>query len=293
MRMRLLILTCAALASLTAGAASAQEINSERRPSHCIAYVENTPGVEVIRVASDAAPLPVGFGDALAPETIRISYLDHAMFLIETPGRLTVVTDYNGFIGPTDFAPDVVTMNHAHGTHWTASPDPRIAHVLPGWNTEGDGPVVHRLDLGEMLVRNVTTDIRGRFGGPREADGNSIFIFEVGGLCIGHLGHLHHEPTPEQYAAIGRLDVVMAPVDGGMTLPLPDMIAILKRVRAAIVIPSHWFSTGSLRAFVAGMEDRFRVDIRSERGIEVSLMTLPREPTIVVLPPLMLGLEDR
>jgi L-ascorbate metabolism protein UlaG (beta-lactamase superfamily) len=290
--MRRAMLSLAILAALFAATASAQDAPTERTPSHCIAFVENTPGVELIRVASTDAPLPVGFGEALAPETIRISYLDHAMFLIETPGGLTVVTDYNGFVGPVDFAPDVVTMNHAHGTHWTASPDPRIEHVLQGWNPDGDGPIVHHLDLGEMLVRNVPTDIRGRFGGASEADGNSIFIFEVGGLCIGHLGHLHHEPSPEQYAAIGRLDVVMAPVDGGLTLPLPDMIAILKRVRAAIVIPSHWFSSASLQTFIAGMEDQFRVEIRSERDIEVSLRTLPRQQTIVVLPPRFLGLED-
>ena len=61
----------------------------------------------------------------MPPETVRISYIDHAMFLIQTPGGLSVVTDYNGFIGPAEFIPDVVTMNHAHGTHWTAAPDPR------------------------------------------------------------------------------------------------------------------------------------------------------------------------
>ena len=75
----------------------------------------------------------------------------------------------------------------------------------------------HYLDLGEILVRNVTTDIRGGFDTRRINDGNSIFVFEVAGLCIGHLGHLHHEPTDAQYAALGRLDVVMAAVDGGLT----------------------------------------------------------------------------
>ncbi len=66
-----------------------------------------------------------------------------------------------------------------------------------------------------MLVRNVSTDIRSQFGGTEDR-GNSIFVFEVAGLCIGHLGHLHHEPNDAQYAALGRLDVVMAPVDGAM-----------------------------------------------------------------------------
>ena len=45
-----------------------------------------------------------------------------------------------------------------------------------------------------MLVRNVPTDIRGWGGQAIENYGNSIFVFEAEGLCIGHLGHLHHEP---------------------------------------------------------------------------------------------------
>ena len=44
--------------------------------------------------------------------------------------------------------------------------------------------------VDDVYIRNVPTDIRN--GGAMEADGNSIFIFEVAGLCIGHLGHLHH-----------------------------------------------------------------------------------------------------
>jgi hypothetical protein len=70
------------------------------------------------------------------------------------------VTDYSGFIGPADF----VTMNHAHSTHSIAAPDPRIPHVLRGWNPDGTGPAEHRLYLGEMLVRNVPTDIQGALG---------------------------------------------------------------------------------------------------------------------------------
>jgi L-ascorbate metabolism protein UlaG (beta-lactamase superfamily) len=265
---------------LAAGAAAAQD----RRPSHCIALVENTPGLAVLHRASYQPPVP--------DEFVRLNYIDHAMFLLQTSGGLSVVTDYSGYLGPAEIVPDVVTMNHAHSTHWTAAPDPRIPHVLTGWNAAGDGPADHHLDLGEMLVRNVPTDIRGRFGGGVERDGNSIFIFEVAGLCIGHLGHLHHEPTPEQYAAIGRLDVVMAPVDGGLTLPLPTMIRVLQRLRASVVIPMHWFSGYALEQFLAGMEEEFRVERREGRALEVSLRTLPSEPTVVVLRPRFLGFND-
>ena len=196
-----MILACLALiaAPLTVAAQS-------RTPSHCIALAADIDGAQYLHRASfDRATVP--------DETVRIHYVAHASFLLSTAGGLNMVTDYTGFLGRSDLIPDVVTMNHAHDTHWTANPDPAIPHVLPGWGAFGEG-IDHRLDLGEVLVRNVSTDIRSQWSGT-EANGNSIFVFEVAGLCIGHLGHLHQEPNAEQYAAIGRLDVVMAAVDGG------------------------------------------------------------------------------
>lgn len=129
------------------------------------------------------------------------------------------MTGYTGYPGARDVVPDGVTMNQAHDTHWTAAPEPRIAHVLRGW-PEAGRPAEQRLDLGAMLVRNVTTDTRGPFGEGAMRDGNSIFIFAAGGLCIGHPGHLHRIPSEEQYAAIGRLDQ-----------PLPSSLAAKRRRR--------------------------------------------------------------
>ena len=255
-------------AMLATGAAA-----QDRTPSHCIAVAQSAPGLEYLHKASFRDPLP--------DHTVRINYLDHASFLIQTTGGLNVVTDFTGFIGNVDLIPDVVTMNHAHSTHWTSAPDPAITHVLRGWGESFGAGVEHHLDLGEMLVRNVPTDIRS-FGGV-EPRGNSIFIFEVAGLCIGHLGHLHHEPDPEQYAAIGRLDVVMAPVDGGMTLDLDTMMRVVWRLRSSVVIPMHWFGDSTLRRFVEGMRGEFAVVEAGESSIEVSLRSLPRQPTIVVL----------
>ena len=265
------------LATALAVAAALPAWAQDRRPSHCIAVAESAPGIEFLHLASVHTPVP--------EHSVRIRYLAHAMFLIQTEGGLSAVTDYTGFLGSTDFAPTVATMNNAHSTHWTAAPDPAIPHVLEGWAT-ADGPRDHHLDLGEMLVRNVHTDVRpGAFGGTIRPDGNSIFVFEVAGLCIGHLGHLHHYPDEMQLAAIGRLDVVMAAVDGGLTLDLPTMTRLLKRLRSSIVIPMHWFSVGSLDRFVAGMQDEFEIDMGFDTAIEVSLASLPDRPTVVILAP--------
>jgi len=254
---------------VTAGAVSAQD----RIPSHCRAFAQ-APGIDYLHRAS--------FRDPVAQDTVRITYVDHAMFLIQSE-RLSAMTDFTGWYGNVDFTPDVVTMNNAHSTHFTSAPDPAIPHVLEGWELNGQ-PRDHELDLGEMLIRNVSTDIRSRFGGT-EDNGNSIFIFEVEGLCIGHLGHLHHEPNDQQYAAIGRLDVVMAPVDGGYTLPREVMVRIVDRLRSSIVIPMHWFSGYALEAFLEEVQDSFVIDRRDSSFIELSLRDLPPRPTVVVLRP--------
>lgn len=257
----------------------------DRRISHCIAIASADPALEFVHKASFQAPLPDEF-------TVRISYVDHSMFLLQTHGGLNAVTDYNGFIGAVDWLPDIVTMNNAHSTHWTAFPNTEIPHILEGWRQEGL-PADYNLDLGEMLVRNVTTDIRDRFDAvTRVKDGNSIFVFEVGGLCIGHLGHLHHEPSEQQYAALGRLDVVMAAVDGGLTVDTPTMIRIVNRLKSSIVIPMHWFSRGSLEIFLAGVSGDFAVDRTGETSLEVSLRTLPSRPTVVVLEPRFLSMDN-
>ncbi|WP_417743327.1 MBL fold metallo-hydrolase [Salipiger sp.] len=259
----------------TAPALQAQEA---RQPSHCIAIADAAPGLHYLHKAAYTDPVP--------EYSVRIRYLSHASFLIQTRGGLDAVTDYTGFIGTTDLVPDIVTMNHAHSTHWTANPDPEIPHVLPGWGPFGEG-IEHHLDLGEMLVRNVSTEIRSAMGGT-EPRGNSIFVFEIEGLCIGHLGHLHHEPNDAQYAALGRLDVLMVPVDGGYTMALDTMIDVVDRVKSSIIIPMHWFSGYSLEAFIAGVSDRFLIDRRSGPEITVSLRDLPSRPTVVVLQPVPL-----
>ncbi len=246
----------------------------DRRPSHCIAIANAVPGAEFIHKAA--------FDDPVAESSIRIRYIDHAAFLLLTEGGVSAVTDFTGFIGAAPFLPDIVTMNHAHDTHWTPFPDPAIPHVLPGWGNGTEG-ADHHLEVGDLLVRNVPTDIRR--GGGVEIKGNSIFVFETAGLCVGHLGHLHHEPDDAQYAALGRLDVVMAAVDGGQTLDLFILKRVLERLKSSVVIPMHWFGRGTLNQFLINMSDSYVVQDTGANDVTLSLRTLPDRPTIIVLQP--------
>lgn len=247
----------------------------DRIPSHCVALAEGVPGAQFIHRAAFGTPVP--------QQSVRLTYVQHSTYALETPGGLMLATDFTGALPPGAPVPDVVTMNNAHSSHWTALPDPAIPHVLHGWGLAGE-PAEHHLDLGEVLVRNVTTDVRSGWGDVRK-DGNSIFVFEVAGLCIGHLGHLHHEPDALQYGMLGRVDVLMVPVDGGYTMDLASMMRVVSRLRSSVVLPMHWFSGASLEAFLARMEGEFAIDRRADSAMEISLASLPERPTIVVLQP--------
>lgn len=263
--MRILIALCLIVTALPGGA----------RASLCYAFVEELrrdyPGVRYAQLGNDG----------IAPRSVRITYVTHSAFRIETEQGVVIVTDYFGNHGAGGL-PDVVTMNHAHSTHFTNSPDPEIPFVLRGWNPAGDGPAEHLLTLRDVTIRNVPTDIRG-WGAP-EKDGNSIFIFEVADLCIGHLGHLHHVLDEAQYARVGYLDIVMAPVDGSYTLDLPGMIEVLKTLKARLVLPMHAFGTYSLEQFLFGMQDEFAIKLHDSPTIDMSFDRLPAEPTVMVLP---------
>lgn len=250
----------------------------ERIPSDCILLSQAPAASERVMAAA--------FRDPLAPDAVRIAFVDHAMLLIQA-GEVSAVTDYDGFLGGAAFLPDVATMNQGHGGHWTPSPDPAIPYALRGWTDTGEA-AAHRVDLGAMLVRNVPTDLRAPSGGVLP-DGNSIFVFEAAGLCIGHLGHLHHEPTPEDYALLGRLDVVMVPVDGGLTLDHASLLRTLDRLRARVVIPMHWWGRGSLEAFLAALPEGYDVVRDGASEVVLTRATLPDRPTVRVLEPALLS----
>jgi L-ascorbate metabolism protein UlaG (beta-lactamase superfamily) len=217
----------------------------------------------------------------LAANEARITFVGHATFLIESAGGVRMVTDYNDYVRPSAL-PDIATMNRAHTTHFTNNPPAGIKHVLRGWSPDGS-PAQHDITLKDVHVRNVPTNIRD-WGGGNGAYGNSIFIFELAGLCIGHLGHLHHTLTPEQIAQIGQLDIVLVPVDGGYTMDVTGMIEVLRSLKARLILPMHYFNQFTLDRFVERLKGEFPVEMATSSKIVVSQATMPSDAKVVVLP---------
>lgn len=263
-----------AIVGIVAAAAPAWAQTAKPPASQCLAMAQLLPRVIYASVRT-----------AAAPDEVTIRYAGHSTYVIETPDGVRIATDYTGTYD-TGGLPDVVTMNRAHSTHYTLNPDPRIEHVLHGWGDGGE-PAKHALSVGDVFIRNVPTDIRRTlygYGSDTEMipNGNSIFIFEVAGLCIGHLGHLHHPLDDSHIAAIGRLDIVMVPIDGTYTMSLAGMSEIVRRLRSSIVLPMHRFGT-PLSDLLDRLRGQFAIDQRSESSFRISVGALPRTPTVIVL----------
>jgi L-ascorbate metabolism protein UlaG (beta-lactamase superfamily) len=269
--LRSLPVVIAMLCQLIAPAAAQQQ---QPLRSECLAMASAPPR---------ATPVSLRLAAAKAEE-VTITYAGHSTYYIESRDGVRIATDYSGAY-KTGRLPDVVTMNRAHSTHYSLFPDRGIAHVLHGWGDDGKPAYINKR-IGDVYIRNVTTDIRPyTMDDSHNAlvkDGNSIFIFEVAGLCIGHLGHLHHKLDDSHFAQIGRIDILMVPIDGTYTMSLDGISEITRRLRSSVVLPMHRFMT-PLEEFMQKIGQQFEIDRRGERSLTISRETLPPTPTVIIL----------
>jgi len=247
MKFATILLRCAAL--LAAGAFLPSAPGAQ---AACLLGMVEAPARLMLAAGPGPGAVPAG--------NVRVSYLGHSSFLIETPEDATAITDFNG-INVAARAPDIVTMNNAHETHYTDTPDPAIRHVLRGWQP-GGGMARHDVRVRDLRVFNVPTNI-GEYGDPG-SNGNSIFVFEIANLCIAHLGHLHHALTRAQLRQLGRIDVLFVPIDGSSTMSHAQAVTVIGQVSPRLVIPMHFGFFGSADAFFELAKQRWTV--RSEKG---------------------------
>ena len=168
--------TLAALSLLTLGAGSAL--------AQCLPMVQADPWVIPAALPKD--------GD------VRLSYLGHSSFLIESAEGVAAVTDYNGWIRPPT-RPDIVTMNNAHDTHYTDVVDPEIQLALPDVEADGGHRVhteVH--DLVAVVAKPGHHQLFEREAGVVGADG-IVKVFIEGTRCAGVIVWLSYGNRPCLY----------------------------------------------------------------------------------------------
>lgn len=213
------------------------------------------------------------------PGTVTLEWLGHSSFLITSPRGVRALTDPNQY-APTVQEPHVVTVSNEHFTHNRVESVPGTPRILRPVSPDGRWIPV-RAAVRDVEIFNLASRRNAEWAGLDSR--NSIFIFDVDGLCIAHLGNIGHLLTDEQVQALGRIDVVLAPIDSHFTLGYPDLLTVLEKIRPALVVPMHYDNPNHPQLFISFLQGRYPVRLVPERRLVLTREGLPPRTTLVVL----------
>ena len=212
---------------------------------------------------------------------VRITFVGHATFVLESPQGVKVVTDYNDYFRAPS-APDIATMNILRPNHATSNVEPSVKYVLHGWD-EGRGIPYLDVRYKDMRVYNVPVNISVM--GSVSTNLSSMFMFETAGLCIAHFGHLAHVLDEKQVFRLGRVDVALVPVDRIATESYEELRHNLGLLKPRLIIPMHFISGYFAEDFAREVENLYKVKYHDGNTITVSHADLPTESEILILKP--------
>ena len=83
----------------------------------------------------------------------------------------------------------------------------------------------------------------------------SAFVFDLGTLCIAHLGDLSQKLNEQQIKAFGKVDVALTPIGGRRTMDPELASEVLAQLKPKIAIPMHHRDSPYLvKQFSAGIK---------------------------------------
>ena len=205
-----------------------------------------------------------------------ITWYGHSCFRLRDR-NVTIVTDpYEKGIGLSlpRLKADVVTISHNQAAH-------NCIDAVKGEPIVLDGP-------GEYEIKGVfITGTGSRHGQAQDLQNqNSIFVFEMEGLNVCHLGDLDHIPSQEQIEALGDVHVLLVPVGGSNSLSASQAAELISLLEPRIVVPMH-YALPELRIKLDPVSKLFKeMGLREpppEDALKATVTSLPEETQVVLL----------
>jgi len=208
---------------------------------------------------------------------MEIKYLGHSCFKIAEKDFSIVCDPFSeekvGLKMPKTEA-NLVTISHNHLDHNNVSAVKNPILVL---DTPGE------YELGGIKIKGIDSFHDTEQG--KERGKNTIFVFDIDGLTVCHLGDLGEIMLSEQVEAIGGCDILMIPVGGFDTIGPKEAAKVLSLLEPKIVIPMH-FQVGKMQNIEP--LSHFLKEVGEEAPEKVSRLKLtskdlPEKTKVVVL----------
>lgn len=160
-----------------------------------------------------------------------ITWLGHSCFRIRGKEAVILIDPCHPSFGYSlgKIQADIVTVSHFHPGHcYTEIIATKFKLIKGPGEYELNGtfitgiPTWHDADQGKKLGKN------------------TVYILEIDGMTLCHLGDIGHVPASELIEAIGDIEILFVPVGGVSTIGGSTAAEIVRRLAPKIVIPMHY-----------------------------------------------------
>jgi len=224
-----------------------------------------------------------GFGSLAYAANVdaTIQYFGHNFFLITTSKGTRIVADPlgPGWYPNPNVVGDVVTVGKEQFNHNAIQIVLGNPVILRGLKNYGAGWNTISVSVKDTYIYNVPIHQNSEF---IQGIHGSAFVFDLGTLCIAHLGDLSQKLNEQQIKAFGKVDIALTPIGGRRTMG-PDLAReVLAQLKPKIAIPMHHRDDPYLvKQFTSGI----KTQILKTDTLAVSKDALPLPTEIRVLQP--------
>ncbi|MBQ3571759.1 MAG: MBL fold metallo-hydrolase [Clostridia bacterium] len=158
---------------------------------------------------------------------MRVEYFGHACFLLADNNFSVIIDPFSGIgyelANPTA---DFCLCSHSHFDH-------NATHKVCV------NKVISPNDYNTFSWLNVISSFHDEVKGCKRGE-NNIFVIEVGGFKVCHMGDLGEPFNSEICEKIGKIDILLIPVGGTYTINAKEAIEYVKKINPSLVIPMHY-----------------------------------------------------
>ena len=192
-------------------------------------------------------PMILAAATAAPGDDVRITWHGQSFFEVVSSKGTRVVFDPHGIenFGKTAVNADLVLLSHPHTDHVRVDVLANAGkfEVVRGWKDQQDSAQRVAFNPVDQAFKDVRITSVPSFhddqNGLRRGI-NTIWILEIDGLRVAHLGDLGHILTKTQLRQLRDIDVLMIPVGGVYTINGSDAREVARQVNPRrLILPMH------------------------------------------------------
>jgi L-ascorbate metabolism protein UlaG (beta-lactamase superfamily) len=209
---------------------------------------------------------------------MHMTWYGHSCFRLRSRNGAVVTDPYGDELGYTlpRLRADIVTVSHDH-------PDHASVKAIRGTPRIIDGP-------GEYEIKGIfVIGIPSYYEDSPEQSGvrNTVFLFDLDGVTVCHLGDLHRVPTQSQIEELGDVDVLLIPVGGGSTLDPAKAAEVISLLEPKVVVPMHYRTSLqkglNLQSVGQFLQEMGLKDVAPIDRVTITKSGLPSETQVIVM----------